>query len=133
QREPAALRQPVARPAPINALRRLGFLVQRLCLLVDLEDCQILRRDGEGDHARDEPFRPHLVDLGLEMRDILVDEMREAALALQVLVDRLALLATFSDLPRRAGEVADAVDDLVERPDAALDGEMPELLAVMPV
>src|SRR2546430_8684255 len=58
-------------------------------------------------NARDEPFRPHLVDLVLEVLHVLVDVMREATLALQVLVHRLALLAALRRLPRCACEVAD--------------------------
>src|SRR5205809_1887526 len=112
-------------------LLRALLLVQRF--LIDLQDCLVLRRDGERDHAGDQPFGPHLVDLGLEVLHVLVDEVSEAALALQVLVHRLALLAALGDLPGRTGEVADAVDDLVERPDPALDGEMAELLAVLRV
>jgi len=65
--------------------------------------------------------------------DVLVGEVREAALALQVFDDRLALLAALGDLPRGTGEVADAVDDFIERPDPALDGEMTELLRVLRV
>src|SRR5207248_10110332 len=57
----------------------------------------------------------------------------EPALELLELVDGLALLAALGDLPRRPGEVADPVDDLVERPDPALHGEMAELLAVLGV
>src|SRR6185503_1715822 len=55
-------------------------------LLVYLEDRLVLRRDGERDHARDEPLGPHLVDLVLEVLHVLIREVREAALALQVLV-----------------------------------------------
>src|SRR5207249_9394498 len=76
---------------------------------------------------------PHLVDLGLEVLHVLVDEVREPALALQVLVYRLSLLAPLGDLPRRTGEIAHAVHDLVERPDPALDREVTELLAVLRV
>src|SRR5256885_11085227 len=106
-------------------------LVQRL--LVDLEDVRVLRRDGERDHAGDEPLGPHLVDLRLEVLDILIDEVREPALPAQVLDDRLALLATLRDLTRRTREVAHAIDHFVERPDAALDREVTELLAVLRV
>src|SRR2546428_5123748 len=112
-------------------LLRALLLVQRF--LVDLQDGLVLRRDGEGDDPRNEPLGPHLVDLGLEVLHVLVDEVGEAALALQVLVHRLALLAALGDLPCRTGEVADAVDDLVERPDPALDGEMTELLRILRV
>src|SRR5438093_150552 len=121
-------------PREVSCLFRLGrlrLLVHRL--LVDLEDGEVLRRHRERDHAGDEPVGPHLVDLRLEVLDVFVDEVREAALSLQVLVDRLALLPTFGDLPRRAGEVADAVHDLVQRPDPGLDREVPELLAVLRV
>src|SRR5438309_9190141 len=113
-----------------SVLRGL-LLVERF--LVDLEDGLILRRDRERDHPRDEPFGPHLVDLVLEVLHVLVDEMREATLALEVLVHRLALLAAFRDLPRGTGEVADSVDDLVERPDPALDREVSELLRILRV
>src|SRR6266545_579284 len=105
-------------------LRGLRFLVQRLRLLVDLEDGLILRRHGERDHPWDEPVRPHLVDLRLEVLDVLVDEVCETTLPLEVLVDGLALLAALGDLSRRTGEVAHAVHDLVQRPDPALDGQM---------
>src|SRR5258708_18911870 len=108
-------------------LRGLLFVKRSL---VDLQDRLVLRRDRERDHARDEPLGPHLVDLVLEVLDVLVGEVREAALALQVLEDRLALLAALGDLPCRTGQVADAVHDLVERPDPAFDGEMTELLRV---
>src|SRR5438132_9437854 len=115
----------------MRALRGLLRLVQRL--LVDLQDGLVLLRDGERDHARDEPLGPHLVDGGLEVLHVLVGEVGEPALALQVLVHRLALLAALGDLPGGAGEVAHAVDDLVQRPDAGLDREVAELLAVLRV
>src|SRR5204862_5062498 len=86
-----------------------------------------------GDHARNEPLGPHLVDLRLEVLDILVDEVREPALPAQVLDDRLALLATLRDLTRRPGEIAHAIDHFVERPDAALDRKVAQLLAVLRV
>jgi hypothetical protein len=57
------------------------------------------------DHAGDDPLLPHLVDLGLEVVDVLVGEVREAALALEVLDDRLALLPALRDLPRRPGQI----------------------------
>src|SRR2546423_4963932 len=120
----------VSRAANRLPLRGL-LLVQRL--LVDLQDRLVLRRDREGDHTRDQPFGPHLVDLGLEVLDVLVREVREPALALQVLEHRLALLAALGDLPRRTGQVADAVDDLIERPDPALDRKMAELLRILRV
>src|SRR5512132_3133443 len=101
-------------PYPCRSGRLL--LMQRL--LVDLEDRLVLLRDGERDDAGDEPVGPHLVDLGLEVLDVLRCEVGEPALAAQVLDDRLALLAALRDLARRSGQIADAVDDLVERPDA---------------
>src|SRR5437773_2987761 len=107
------------------------LLVQRL--LVDLQDRLVLCRDREWDHAWDEPLGPHLVDLVLEVLHVLFGEVREAPLALQVFVDGLALLAALRDLARRTGEIADTVDDLVERPDPALDREVTELLAVLRV
>src|SRR5207249_5241583 len=125
-----------SRPLRLWSTRRSRggrLLVKRLALLVDLEDRLVLRRDGEWDHARDEPVGPHLVDLRLEVLHVLVDEVREPALALEIFVHRLALLAPLGDLPRGAGQVAYAVDDLVERPDPALDGEVAELLAVLRV
>src|SRR5213078_2820106 len=109
-----------------------GFLLVEW-FLIDLEDRLVLGRDGEGDHARDEPLGPHLVDLVLEVLHVLLGEVREASLSLQIFVDRLALLAALGDLPRRTGKVADAIDDLVERPDPALDGEVTELLRVLRV
>src|SRR6266850_4694203 len=120
--------EPASRPASslcqAPQLGGLRFLVKRPGLLVDLEDRQILRGNCERDHSRDEPLGPHLVDLRLEVLDVLVDEVREAALPLEVLVHRLALLTAFRDLTRRSGEVAYAVDDFVERPDAGLDREV---------
>src|SRR2546430_1300455 len=118
-------------PAAIRSPLRGLLLVQRF--LVDLEDGLVLRLDREGNHARDQPFGPHLVDLGLEVLHVLVGEVREPALALEVLEHRLALLAALGDLPGRTGQIADAVDDLVERPDPALDREMAELLRILRV
>src|SRR5258708_21649452 len=120
-------------PPNVPRLRPLRGLLFVKRSLVDLEDRLVLRRDGERDHARDEPLGPHLVDGRLEVLDVLVEEVGEPALPLQVFVDRLALLAALGDLPGRAGEVADAVHDLVERPDAGLDREVAELLAVLRV
>src|SRR2546421_5280961 len=117
--------------SPAEALLRGLLLVQGF--LVDLEDRLVLRRDREWDHPRDEPLGPHLVDLVLEVLHILVGEVREAPLALQVLIDRFALLPPLRNLAGRAGEVAHAVHDLVERPDPALDGEVTELLRVLRV
>src|SRR5260221_11033857 len=99
--------------------------------LLHAEERLVLGRDGERDHARDEPLVPLLVDLGLEVLHVLVLEVGEASLTLEVLVHRLALLAPLGDLPGRAGEVADAVHHFVERPDAGLDGEVPDLLPVL--
>src|SRR5688572_12550417 len=59
--------------------------------------------------------------------------MREAPLTLQVVEDRLALLAALGDLAGRTGQVQAALEDLVERPDAALHGQVLELLAVLRV
>src|SRR6266571_2243175 len=61
-------------PREVSCLCRLGrlrLLVHRL--LVDLQDGYVLRGYGERDHAGDEPIRPHLVDLRLEVLDVLVD------------------------------------------------------------
>src|SRR5262249_62046881 len=44
----------------------------------------------EGDHARDLPLVPHLVDLGLEVGEVFLGEVSEAALLQEVLAGRLA-------------------------------------------
>src|SRR5439155_16907920 len=96
-RSPASI--PRVSPASVRCSReKLGRFLLVQGLLVDLQDRLVLRRDREGDHARNEPLGPHLVDLGLEVLHVLVGEVREPALPLEVLVDGLALLASFGDL-----------------------------------
>ena len=64
--------------------------------------------------ARDE-LGPVLVDLGLYTLDLGGPKMREARLGAEELLDRQRLL-------RLVGEPVPALDDLEERPEAALDG-----------
>src|SRR5687768_111176 len=71
----------------------------------------------------DLPLVPRLVDLGLEVGQILLGEVREVPLLEQVLADRLAG-PTLDDRLRLAVILQHAVLDLVEREDAGLDGQL---------
>src|SRR2546428_7469175 len=74
----------------------------------------------ERDHSGDLPLVPHLVDLGLKVLEILLDEVREAPLLEQVLAHGLARPALDDGLGL-AVVAHDAVLDLVEREDTGLD------------
>src|SRR6266508_2022417 len=80
----------------------------------------------EGNHAGDLPLGPHLVDLGLEIVDVLFDEVGEAPLLEQVLAHGLTRPALDDGLGL-AVVPHDAVLDLVEREDAGLDGQLAQL------
>src|SRR5918995_3679302 len=85
----------------------------------------------EGDDRWDDPLLPHLVYLLLEVGVVLVLEVGEAALLLQVLPNRLAHTLALGNLLGHAGELAEALFDLIERVDARLDGELAELVGVL--
>src|SRR3984893_10420847 len=90
----------------------------------------LLGRRGppERDDTRNLPLVPHLVHLGLEVLEILLGEVSEAALLEQVLAHGLAR-AAFHDGLGLAVMAHHAVLDLVERKDTALPGELTQLMA----
>src|SRR6185295_14530199 len=72
---------------------------------------------------RNLPLLPHLVDLGLEVPEVLLGEVREPSLLEQVLAHGLAGPAV-DDRLGLAVVLHDPVLDLVEREDAGLDGQL---------
>src|SRR6267142_4315689 len=96
--------------------------------------CGLLQRCLGGVHPPERhdaghfPLVPRLVDLGLEVRQVLLGEVGEPALLQEVLADRLAG-AALDDRLRLAVVAELAVLDLVEREDAGLDGQLAELVA----
>src|SRR5262249_39214608 len=83
---------------------------------------------AERHDTRNLPLLPLLVHLLLEISQVLLGEVSEAALLEQVFANRLAR-ATLDDRLRLAVVLHDAVLDLVEREDPGLDGELAELVA----
>src|SRR5262245_36300469 len=73
------------------------------------------------------PLVPLLVDFGLEVRQVLLREVREPALLQQILAHRLAG-ASFDDRLGLAVVLHLAVLHLVEGEDAGLDRELAELV-----
>src|SRR3979409_2527847 len=96
-----------------EALRRWTILVKLLL---------------ERDHAGDDPLVPHIVNLALEIIDVVVGEVWDAALLEQVVPNRESLHAAVGDVARLADELDDAVLHLVERPGAREDGQLAELV-----
>src|SRR5579875_748324 len=103
-----------------GAYRALGARLHRGGLLLGLAQHAL-----EGGHAGDLPLLPHLVDHLLDVGDVLVDQVGEAALPHEVLAHGdaalLAAVVGVDDL---------ALDHLVQREDAALDPELAQLVAV---
>src|SRR5208337_5632514 len=81
----------------------------------------------ERDNSRHEPLVPHLVDLALEEFDVFVDKVREPSLLEQVVAHRQALEFPFGNLFRLAVESQLAAFDLIQRPNAGVDGQFAEL------
>src|SRR5256885_14765660 len=79
----------------------------------------LLERDNTGNL----PVVPHLVHLGLEVLEVFLDEVGEAALLEQVLAHGLARAALHDGLGLSV-VTHHAVLDLVERKDAALHGKL---------
>src|SRR3954464_11273328 len=74
------------------------------------------------------PLVPHLIDLALEIIDVVVGEVGEAALLEQVVANREPLHAAVGDVAGLADELHDAVLDLVQRPGSRQDGQFAELV-----
>src|SRR5437773_1154801 len=114
----------ITRPAPhcmtdrlITGPGRLLHVQRRLC------GVQFAKRHDAGDL----PLLPLLVHLRLEVRQVLLGEVGEAALLEQVFPHGLAR-AALDDRLGLAVVLHHAVLDLVEREDARLDGELAELM-----
>src|SRR5512140_3006010 len=88
----------------------------------------LLELRTERDDPRDEPALPHLVHLRLEVREVLLGEVREASLPEQVVLDRPALRPALGDVLRLPHEAQDSVLHLVERPDAGQHRELAQLV-----
>src|SRR5207245_8865284 len=82
---------------------------------------------AEGHDGRDLPLLPHLVDLLLEVLEVLLGEVREAALLQEVLAHGLAL-SPFDEGLGLAVVLHLAVLDLVEGEDARPARQLPELV-----
>src|SRR5262249_62259515 len=104
---------------PLFAIAISRALCRRRVLLDVLLD-----RDHSGYH----PLVPRLVDLRLEVVDVVVGEVREAALLVEVLAHRPALEAAVGDVASAADQRDLAVLHLPERPDAGLDRGLAELV-----
>src|SRR5713101_8249491 len=82
----------------------------------------------ERDDTRNLPLVPHLVHLGLEVLEVFLGEVGEAALLEQVLAHGLPR-PTLHDGLGLAIVAHHAILDLVERKDAAFDGQLAQLVA----
>src|SRR5713101_3709547 len=82
----------------------------------------------ERNHARDLPLVPHVVDLGLEVLEVFLEEVGEAALLEEVLSHGLAR-PPFDDRLGLTVVTDHAVLDLVEGEDAGRDGQLAQLVA----
>src|SRR5271167_5087122 len=82
----------------------------------------------ERNDARDEPVVPHVVNLRLKELNVFVNEVREAALLEQVVLDGQPLVTAFGDFSSLAVELEHSVFDFVQRPDAGVHGQIAELV-----
>src|SRR5881628_2191380 len=95
--------------------------------LLDLQRRLGCLQTAEGHDGRDLPLLPHLVDLLLEVLEVLLGEVREAALLQEVLAHGLAL-PPFDEGLGLAVVPHLAVLDLVEGEDTRLDRQLAELV-----